>query len=263
VGSWEPFLPMLAVAMLRPLGVLLMMPMLSSRALGGSLCRNALIVVMALPIVPLQLAHAAELSALSGAALVMLGLKEVVIGFLIGFCVAMPFWAIEMAGTVIDTVRGSSMASVLNPLLGEQSSVFGILFSQILVVIFFVSGGFNTMLAALYASYASVPTLAPLALMSSSGASLATFMGQQWQAMLEMSVSFALPSMVVMVLVDVALGLVNRSAQQLNVFFVAMPIKSGMALFVLAISLGYGLSAFTQRFDAFGGIAQSLMETLR
>jgi type III secretion protein T len=259
MGQWEPFLPMLAVAMLRPLGVVIMMPMLSSNALGGSLCRNALIVVMALPIVPIQLAQAGELAAFSGADLGMLALKEILIGLLIGFCVALPFWAIEMAGTVIDTVRGSSMDSVLNPLLGEQSSVFGILFSQIIVVIFFVSGGFNTMLLSLYVSYESIPTLGDLKLSED----FARFIGQQFQAMFELSVSFALPSIVVMFLVDTALGLVNRSAPQLNVFFVAMPIKSVMAVLVLALSMGYGLSAFTERFDTFDVVAKAMMGTLR
>ena len=31
------------------------------------------------------------------------------IGLLIGFCAALPFWALDMAGFLIDTLRGSSM----------------------------------------------------------------------------------------------------------------------------------------------------------
>ena len=47
--------------------------------------------------------------------------------------------------------------------------------------------------------------------------------------------------MLVMVLADLSLGLINRSAQQLNVFFLAMPIKSALALLLLLISLPYAL----------------------
>ncbi|MCW2482867.1 flagellar biosynthetic protein FliR, partial [Candidatus Symbiopectobacterium sp. NZEC135] len=44
-----------------------------------------------------------------------------------------------------------------------------------------------------------------------------------------------------MVLADMALGLLNRSAQQLNVFFLAMPIKSLLVLLLLIVSLPYAL----------------------
>ncbi|QQE08664.1 flagellar biosynthetic protein FliR [Cupriavidus sp. ISTL7] len=81
--------------------------------------------------------------------------------------------------------------------------------------------------------------------------------------MMELCIGFALPALVVMVLIDAALGLVNRSAQQLNVFFVAMPIKSALALFVLAIGMSYALGAFQQRFDAFGGVVANLLGTMR
>src|SRR5207247_8344673 len=45
----------------------------------------------------------------------LLMFKEVFIGLAIGFVAAHIFWAMEMAGRLIDTVRGSSMAEVLVP----------------------------------------------------------------------------------------------------------------------------------------------------
>ncbi|MBP1398103.1 flagellar biosynthetic protein FliR, partial [Yersinia pestis subsp. pestis] len=48
-------------------------------------------------------------------------------------------------------------------------------------------------------------------------------------------------------LADLSLGLINRSARQLNVFFLAMPIKSALALFLLLISLPYGLHHYLSR----------------
>lgn len=257
--DWALGILALAAVMMRPLGVLVAMPLFASKALGGTLNRNALLLAISLPMLPLQLDQIAATVDLPATTLALFAGKEIVIGFLIGFCAAMPFWAIDMAGTVIDTIRGSSMASVLNPMLGEQSSVFGILFSQVLAVIYMVNGGFNTMLTALYESYQSLPPMA--AMKFSSG--FPVFIGQQWQAMLELAVNFSLPALVVMVLVDIGLGLVNRSAQQLNVFFIAMPIKSAMALFVLAIGMTYGLLAFHGHFSGFGTNVSALLDTLR
>lgn len=259
MDGWQHIVPTLALTMLRPLGMLVLMPMFSARALGGGLIRNALVLVMALPALPMQLAQAAQLAELSLPALALLVMQEFVIGLAMGFCATIPFWAIDMASTVIDTVRGTSMASVLNPMLEEQSSVFGVLFTQVLAVLFLVGGGFNAMLTALYASYQSMPLLGGWHL----SASFPGFIAHQWQLMMELCIGFALPALVVMVLIDAALGLVNRSAQQLNVFFVAMPIKSALALFVLAIGMSYALGAFQQRFDAFGGVVANLLGTMR
>ncbi|CAG9185933.1 hypothetical protein LMG32289_06168 [Cupriavidus pampae] len=244
--------------MLRPFGMVVMLPMLSGRALGSSLARNCLVLLLAIPVVPLQMISADTLLILSAPAVVLLGLKEIAVGVLIGFCIAIPFWAIETAGTIIDTIRGTSMASALNPLLGEQSSVFGILFSQILVVTFFVGGGFNTTLEAIYNSYQTLPTTASFV----PSGDFPAFIKQQWRAMADLSVSFAMPAIVVMVLVDLALGFVNRSAQQLNVFFIAMPIKSAVALFMLAISMAYGLSLFTGHFTSIGDTTRALIQAL-
>lgn len=257
--GWEHVVPVLALVMLRPLGMLSVMPIFSARALGGALIRNALVIVMALPALPMQMPHAEAFDRLSQLALTLLVLQEISIGLMLGFCATIPFWAIDMASTVIDTVRGTSMASVLNPMMEEQSSVFGVLFTQVLAALFLVTGGLHTMLTALYTSYETLPPLQGWHI----GTAFPAFIAHQWQLMLELSIGFALPSIVVMVLVDAALGLVNRSAQQLNVFFVAMPIKSALALFVLAVGMSYALGIFEQRFDAYGAIAGDLLRTLR
>ncbi len=45
------------------------------------------------------------------------------------------------------------MASAINLTMGMQSSVCGILFSQVLAVQFLISGGFNSFLRVIYGSY--------------------------------------------------------------------------------------------------------------
>ncbi|AXD08602.1 hypothetical protein CHE29_06285 [Salmonella enterica] len=42
-----------------------------------------------------------------------------------------PFWAIDSAGFLIDTMRGSSMGSIYNPTLSESSTLLGVFFSII------------------------------------------------------------------------------------------------------------------------------------
>ncbi|AWK14001.1 type III secretion system export apparatus subunit SctT [Candidatus Fukatsuia symbiotica] len=247
----------LALAMVRPFGMLLILPLFTARSLGSSLLRNGLVVAIALPMTPLFVSSPLITSG-SLIAWFSLVLVELLIGVIIGFFAALPFWAIDMAGFLIDTMRGATMATLLNPTMGMQSSIFGILFTQVLSVLFLISGGFNQLLLVLYGSY----KLLPLGQGIMPSASFFTFIKIQWRLMFELCMTFALPALLVMLLTDLALGLINRSAQQLNVFFLAMPIKSAMALFLLLIGLPFAFHHYLSQIDNIeqdmGRIIQSL-----
>ncbi|MFM0955553.1 type III secretion system export apparatus subunit SctT [Yersinia enterocolitica] len=226
----------LGLAMMRPCGMLLILPLFTARSLGSSLLRNSLVFAIALPVTPMffttsLLYH----DSLTGWFWVLC--IELMVGVMIGFVAALPFWAIDMAGFLIDTLRGATMSTLFNPSMGMESSIFGVLFTQILTVLFLISGGFNLVLTALYSSYEILPAGSGIQPTSA----ILHFLQSEWQLMYELCLSFALPAMLVMVLADLSLGLINRSSQQLNVFFLAMPIKSALALLLLLISLPYAL----------------------
>lgn len=253
------WLPVLGICMLRPLGVMLFMPLFNPANLGGSLVRNALVLMIALPVLPLYGEWSALVAADTAWSYILIAAGEIGIGLMIGFCAAIPFWALDMAGYLIDTLRGASMASVLNPLLGQQSSLFGILFAQVFSVLFLVTGGFNELIAAIYHSYATLPPGTVLRY----GPGFLAFLSQLWQLMYELCLRFSMPAIVVILLVDMALGLINRSAQQLNVFFLAMPIKSAFALLMLIMCLNFAFGGLLERTAQYARHAKALLEQLR
>jgi len=244
---------LLFLAILRPLGICLIFPLLGSRNLGGALLRNGLILSFSFPVIPLYLGTHPLVSPENIDGLFIL--QELTIGILIGFAMALPFWALDSAGFIIDTIRGSSMGSVLNPALGEAASVLGIIFVQLFITLFFMYGGLNHILDILYRSWQIIPPGTPFSL----GEPWLKLLLAQWHAMMTLCVGFVLPSVTVMILTDLAIGLMNRSAQQLNVFFLAMPIKSVMALLMLIMSL---LFAFKVYFSHFGYLPHQLSALL-
>ena len=162
--------------------------------------------------------------------------KEAVIGFLIGFFAAVPFWVAENVGNLIDNQRGATMGEVYSPLSGAQVSSTGIFFTQIISTLFFVGGAVFILLGALYRSYAIWPVFTegvrfdaatPLVILGSA------------DAMLETTVIIAAPIVILMFLATVGLGLVNRIAPQLNVFFLSMPVKSALGVAMLVIYLPF------------------------
>ena len=132
----------------------------------------------------------------------------------------------------MDNQRGASIASTLNPLTGNDSSPMGIMFYQAFIVFFLISGGFSLLLGVLYDSfgYWSVtewsPRLSPESI---------PLMLKQLDQLMHMAVLLAAPVLVAMFLSEFGLALVSRFAPQLQVFFMAMPIKSALAVLVLML----------------------------
>lgn len=236
------WMPALGIAMLRPLGMMLIVPLMTPSVLGGTLIRNALALSLALPVLVMHetwpLPAKEHLNAWRYLWIIA---SEISIGVMIGFIAAIPFWVVDMAGTFIDTLRGTTMASVINPMLGQESSLLGILLTRVFSVLFLVAGGLNELIAALYHSYSTLPPGANWLLQEGFPA----FLMRQWQLMYELCLRFAMPAMTAVLLVDIAFGLINRSAPQLNVFFLSMPVKSLFAIFMLIVSLAYAVQAPT------------------
>ena len=162
-------------------------------------------------------------------------LKEVIIGMVLGFFIGIIFWAIEGIGFVIDNQRGSSMATIFDPLSGEQTSVFGSLLLQFITVLFFTCGGFLHMLGSIFMSYKFWPVFSMFPRIGTGWCSF--FLGQMDMLMKTIAL-FAAPILIAIFFSDFGLGLINRFAPQLNVFFLSMPIKSGIACFLMVFYMG-------------------------
>ena len=162
--------------------------------------------------------------------------REAVIGFFIGFFAAIPFWVAENVGNFIDNQRGATMGEVYSPLNGSQVSTTGIFFTQLVSTVFFVGGAVFLFLGALYKSYSVWPvfveglSFAPDAPVQVLGA---------LDGMLKTTVVISAPVIIVMFLATLGLGLVNRTAPQLNVFFLSMPVKSALGVAMLIVYLPF------------------------
>lgn len=163
-------------------------------------------------------------------------IKEVGIGFLIGFFAAVPFWIAENVGNFIDNQRGATMGEVFSPLNGTQVSTFGIFFSQLVSTIFFVGGAIFIFLSALYMSYKIWPVFDGWVTMTNN--SPLVILGAV-DEMLKVTIIISTPVIMVMFLATLGLGFVNRTAPQLNVFFLSMPVKSALGIAFLVIYLPF------------------------
>ena len=166
----------------------------------------------------------------------LVALKEAFTGFVIGFFAAVPFWIAENVGNFIDNQRGATMGEAYSPLSGTQVSTFGIFFTQIASTAFFVGGAVLVLLGALYKSYEIWPVFSTGVEMASGAASNILFAVDD---MLRKTLVVSAPVIIVMFVATIGLGLVNRTAPQLNVFFLSMPVKSALGIALLVVYLPF------------------------
>ncbi len=243
---------------------------LAAPALGNAAlemtARSALVLALYLVIHPamLEAVSASGLLPLDAAGWVRFaGLlaKEIFIGFALGWVSGLVFWAFEGAGIFIDNQRGASTASESNPFTGAQSTPTGSFLFQSTTYAFFASGAFVAMLALIYSTYEWWPAaeFLPAALFQKEGAAL--FFGERVAALAADIILISAPIVLACLFTDAALGLINRFASQLNVYVLAMPIKCGIASFLLLIYFAMLMTDAPQRFAAFG-IDVSALKTL-
>lgn len=166
--------------------------------------------------------------------LVFLFLKEGLIGLILGHVCAVPFWSLGVAGFVIDNQRGASIASTLDPLTGQDSSPLAQLLGLAFIAYFVSLGGLQMLATLIFNSYRVWPPLDFWPRWSPAAAHLVL---QQLNQMMYVGLLLAAPVMMAMFMAELGMALVSRFVPQLQVFFLAMPVKSGLALFMLVIDV--------------------------
>lgn len=230
---------------------------LFSKAVVPALVRLSLGAALALPLLPPMLPGLVFPDAVALAATV---LKECLLGLLIGYLVAALFWAVEGIGFLIDNQRGASIASTLNPLTGNDSSPLGMLFNQAFLLYFLVAGGFGVFMTMLYGSFSLWPVLTFMPRLGGAGALL---FGHCFAQVTALALLLAAPALVAMLLAELGLALVSRFTPQLQVFFLAMPLKSGIALFVLIVYLPTLFEQLQAQIGALAGVTALLAPGVR
>jgi type III secretion protein T len=225
-----PVIVAMALAMARMTGMVLILPVFTRLGMTG-LLRSGIAFALSLPLVPHMLAAFGDglPDALTLSALIV---KELFIGLMLGILYAVPFWGVETAGNVIDQQRGAFSTFLGDPSGMEEASVIGTLFALVLIALFLLAGGFDLVVGGIYDSYSLWPAERFLPPLTPGGAEIALGILDR---VMRLGVLIASPLVIAMFLGDLALGLVNRFAQQLNVFNIGFAVKSLIMVVVLPL----------------------------
>jgi flagellar biosynthetic protein FliR len=187
--------------------------------------------------------------------------QQIAIGMGLGLVMRIAFASIQTAGELIGLQMGLSFASFFDPSTGANTTVLARLMNMVAMLVFLALDGHLLLLQGLVHTFQSLPA-APGAALDTGG----------WQVLFQWSsqvltggLLLAFPLVMTLLCINLALGILNRTAQQLSVFAVGFPITltTGMLLltFILPQTAPYmarlfntTLHVFTQLSNALAGI---------
>jgi type III secretion protein T len=246
---FEQLLP-LAAAFPRALALMLTLPLFPKQGFA-LLVRNAVALSLLLGAYPMLVVQSppAEWVAVQW---IGFALKEAFIGFILGYALGAMFWVFQSVGDLIDNQIGLNNASIFDPFGGHSGGPYAGFLLQFSVVIFISIGGLQLLASLLYESYTLWPMRSFTPRLTAGYEALARE-GLQYKG--AWTLTLVAPLVIVLVLAELAVGLVNRVTPQLNSFYFAMPIKGTLAILML-------VAMTSQWVDALRGAAAGLRGVL-
>ena len=192
--------------------------------------RTRVILTLAIAWILAPITPAPEVNPLSAAGL-LISLQQVALGLGMGFIFHMAFATVVIAGQSIAMAMGLGFASAVDPQNGVQVPVVSQFYMILATLLFLALDGHLLLIQTIHHSFELLPV------------------GAQWPRDLawkivlwgsQMFVSgllIALPALASLLLVNLAFGVITRSAPQLNIFAVGFPITllAGFALILLSL----------------------------
>ncbi|MBW1784096.1 MAG: flagellar type III secretion system protein FliR [Deltaproteobacteria bacterium] len=182
-------------------------------------------------------------------------ISEIILGVIIGLSVRMVFAGVQLAGQLVGFQMGLAMANIVDPATSEQLPLLGELNNIIALLIFLTINAHHWFLRAVADSFRLVP---PFAFHFSN--SLMDQLVALGGNMFVIAIKVGAPVIAALFLMSVAFGVAARTVPQMNIFFVAMPVKILVGLLFLGFSFPY-LSSFMK--VVFTGLEKTLFYLLK
>ena len=234
----ETYLLLFGLVLARLLPAIMLAPVF-----GGQSVPPRVRVGLAAMIAALVLPHISQAPAIpfTTTLYVALVVKEVMVGFLLGVVCQFVFYGIQAAGVLIDTQRGMNQLNYVAPQLPGPASLLGQLKIQAAIALFVASNGHLLFLSALANSFTTLPLLS-FPKIGPGAPALFEAAARLSANSLVIALQIAAPLLIVLLLIDISFGMLNRIANQINVHQESQPVKALAGLGVFLLMLGFLIS---------------------
>ncbi len=223
-----------ALLMARVLPVIILTPFLGGESVPSEV-KLGLGLMLGLVLFPAITAQVRNVP-VSALLFIALMLKELFIGLSLSFVVGIVFDAANSAGSLIDLMSGTNQAQLMVPSMQQNTTLFSALNLQLTTVLFLTLNGHHLVIQAMAESLDMIPLDQYPRFASGFWPFFDTVL-RVFGDLVRIAVALAAPVLLATFLTDLALGMINRVAPQVQVFFVSMQIKPAVTVLIVLTSV--------------------------
>ncbi len=163
--------------------------------------------------------------------LILILLKEFLIGYIVGFVASVIFIAVQISADLVSMEMGLTAAQALDPTTGATSPILSQGYTILASLLFIGLNGYSWLLDALYKTFTVLPPGYSFFINGTITHNVIYMTSQ----MFVIGLQIAMPIFAVMILTDVLLGFTAKMMPKMNIYMVALPLKIyvGLALFAM------------------------------
>ncbi len=186
-------------------------------------------------------------------------LRETITGLLIGLGANICMSIVNFAGKVADMEVGLSMVQLFDPLTREGTGFMGSLYQYILVLIMLITNMHYYFLRAIVETFSIIPIGGAHFSSTKIMTTMVTFMTD----FITISFRLCLPVVAAMLLLNAILGVLAKTAPQINMFSVGIQIKIVVGLGILFLTIGTIPSASEFIFKEMRIMVTAMVESMK
>jgi len=181
-------------------------------------------------------------------------LTEIAFAGILSVFVRLVFAAVQLAGQYISISMGMGMAAAIDPQFGTQTSLIGVFWNLIAILIFLAINGHHIFITTMVDSFRWV---AP----GTFTLRQATFNGMMEGVanMFVLSIKIMAPAGAVLLFSHVAMGILAKTVPQIPVMIVAMPLNIALGFIFIGLSLTFFLPIMIDNFEMLGRLLPRLV----
>ncbi len=162
----------------------------------------------------------------------LVALPEAFLGMAMAFTVRLVLAGIQFGGQLLGFQMGFGVANVIDPATGTQAPVLSQVTYLIALLLFLTFNMHHFFLLGLGDSFLVLP---PGEMVLREG--LFNFLVERAEAIFRMGLKILAPVMAILLLIQIALGIVSRFVPQINVMIVSFPLTIGVGLLFFGFTL--------------------------
>lgn len=218
---------------------------MSAPAIGSKVVikRIKLLIALIISFMILPVHETLKLNVFSFETILIMG-QQILIGIIIGMVFQFLFQVFFVLGEIISLQAGLGFAILNDPATGENVPAVSQLYVLLITYLFFFFDGHLVFFRILHDSFTIVP-IGLLKINNEIFKSMAEF--GNW--ILANGLKIAIPSVTALLIVQCALGVMTKSAQQLNIFSIGFPITMLLGIIIIWLNMKIIPSHFEELFN--------------